>query len=37
MLGKNSNILSSGRQPKEYYAQMWKAISGKMEGNISNY
>ena len=30
VLGKNPNMLSSGVQPKEYYAQLWKTItSGK--------
>ena len=30
-IGKNSNILNSNNQPKEYYKKMWETIS---EGNI---
>ncbi|WP_339252178.1 MFS transporter [Sporosarcina sp. FSL W8-0480] len=36
--GKNPNILSSGRQPKEFYAAMWKAIkeAGHWQGEVWN-
>ncbi|WP_372793614.1 PAS domain S-box protein [Lutibacter sp.] len=38
VIGKNPRILSSGKQPKEYYAKMWKTITaGKTwQGEFQN-
>ncbi len=38
VLGKNPRILSSGRQPREFYAQMWRELLGKghWQGEIYN-
>jgi diguanylate cyclase (GGDEF)-like protein/PAS domain S-box-containing protein len=38
MIGKNPNLLSSGRQPPEFYRQMWETLrrEGKWRGEIWN-
>jgi diguanylate cyclase (GGDEF)-like protein/PAS domain S-box-containing protein len=38
VLGKNANILNSGRQPSEFYAAMWSALlgEGKWQGELWN-